>query len=84
MSNDSDSAVSLEGAVVDVVSGASRTPATTLSGPGARPFQGEVAAGRSMTGVYVFAVPVEERDHLRVAVSYRGSAPVVVLAGAAR
>lgn len=84
MSNGSDSPVSLEGAVIDLASGAAQNPAPTLSGPGAEPFQGEIPAGRSMTAVYVFAVPVDERDRLRVAVSYVSDAPVVVLAGAAR
>lgn len=84
MSNGSDSPVSLESAVVDVASGAAQNPAPTLSGPGAEPFQGKVPAGGSMRAVYVFAVPVDERDRLRVAVSYVSDAPVVVLAGAAR
>lgn len=83
MSNGSDSAVSLESAVVDLTTGADRTPAPTLTDPGGRPFVGEVPPGGSRTGVYVFAVPEDERDQLRVTVSYVGDAPVVVLAGAA-
>ena len=83
MSNGSDSAVSLESAVVDLTAGADRTPAPTLTGPGGRPFAGEVPAGGSMTAVYVFAVPEEEVDRVQVAVSYLSGAPVVVLAGAA-
>ena len=83
VSNDSNSAVSLESAVVDVTTGADRTPAPTLTGPGGKPFEGEVRAGGSMTAVYVFAVPEVARDHLQVAVSYASGAPVVLLAGAA-
>lgn len=83
MSNGSDSAVSLESAVVDLTTGADQTPAPTLTDPGGRPFAGDVPAGGSRTGVYVFAVPEDARDRLRVAVSYLSGAPVVVLAGAA-
>ena len=83
MSNGSDSAVSLESAVVDLTTGADQTPAPTLTDPGGRPFAGVVQAGGSRTGVYVFAVPEDARDRLRVAVSYLSGAPVVVLAGAA-
>ncbi len=82
MSNDSDTAVSLESVVVDATTGADRTPAPTLSGPGVELFEGEVPAGGSKTGVYVFAVPEDARDRLRVTVSYLSGAPVVALAGA--
>ncbi len=83
MSNGSDSAVSLESAVVDVSTGADRTPAPSLTGPGGRRFEGDVSPGGSMTAVYVFAVPEHERERLHVAVSYLAAAPVVVFAGAA-
>ena len=83
MTNRSDSAVSLEGAVVDLTVGRDRTPTALLTGPGVKEFQGEVAAGDSVTAAYVFAVPEDARDRLRVAVSYVADAPVVVLRGAA-
>jgi hypothetical protein len=82
MSNGSDSAVSLESAIVDATTGKDKTPAPTLSGPGAKPFEGEVAAGEAMTAVYVFGVPEDARDRLQVAVSYVADAPVVAFAGA--
>lgn len=84
MANASDTPVSLEGAVVEVASGADRAPASTLSGPGVRPFGGEVPAHGSVTAAYVFGVPEEARDRLQVTVSYTAAAPVVVFAGAAR
>lgn len=82
MSNDSDATVSLESVVVDATAGPDRTPAPTLSGPGAKLFEGEVPAGGSTTGVYVFAVPEDARDQLRVVVSYSSGAPAVALTGA--
>jgi hypothetical protein len=84
MSNSSDAAVSLEGAVVDVSTGADHTPAPGLTGPGGREFEGELPAGGSATAAYVFAVPEGDRDRLRVAVSYVAAAPVVVFAGPAQ
>jgi hypothetical protein len=83
MSNGSDSAVSLDSAVVNVSSGAGHTPASTLSGPGSKAFHGEVAPDDSMTGAYVFGVPEGARDRLQVTVSYSSEAPVVVFTGAA-
>ncbi len=84
MSNDSGSAVSLESVIVDATTGADRTPAPTLSGPGAELFDGEIQSGGSTTGVYVFAVPEDARDRLRVTVSYLSGAPAVAFAGGVR
>jgi hypothetical protein len=82
MSNGSSSAVSLESVIVDLTTGGDHVPAATLTGPGGKPFEGEVPAKGSVTAVYVFAVPEDARDHLQVAVSYVSDAPVVLLAGA--
>jgi hypothetical protein len=70
-------------AVVNLTFGADNTPATGLSGPGAASLPQEVAAGQTASGVYVFNVPSDQRDLVRVWVDYRLGLPVVVFEGAA-
>jgi hypothetical protein len=74
--------VSLDGAVVFVSYGRTRTPAVELSRDEQR-FQGSVPAGASRRGTYIFTVPRSERSDVRVEISYTGRAPTVVLEGAA-
>lgn len=81
--NDSPSPVLLEGVVVDLTYGAQNTSASPLSGPGALRFSGEVAAGATATGVYVFDVPVDERGAVSVLVSYAAAVSPVVFQGEA-
>lgn len=82
LANASDATLSLEPMVVAVTSGAQRNPALSLTGPGGRPFQGELPPGDSATGVYVYAVPEAQRRVLEVTVSATPTAPVVVFRGA--
>lgn len=81
LTNASDDEVSVDSAVVDLLAGQARTPAATLTGPGARTFEGDVAPGTSETGVYVFGLAPEERERVRVSVSYQSGAPVAVFTG---
>ncbi len=81
--NDSASPVSLVGVVVDLTYGAEKTSAAPLSGPGVVRFEGQVAAGGSATGVYVFDVPVDQRGVVTVLVSYLASVSPVVFEGPA-
>jgi hypothetical protein len=67
--------------VVNLTFGPDNTPAIGLSGPGAASFPQEVAAGQTATGVFVFNVPVDQRDLVRVWVDYRLEVPVVVFEG---
>ena len=53
------------------------------SGPGAVPLPQSVAPGKSATGKYVFRVPPEERDHVRVDFTYTLEAPKVIFTGPA-
>lgn len=81
LSNDSDSDVSVDSAVVDLLAGPDRTPAATLTGPGGQPFEGSLPSKGSVTGVYVFGVPPAARDRVQVSVSYQGGAARAVFVG---
>jgi hypothetical protein len=78
--NDADDAVSLDGVVVFLSYGDDRTPASQL-GSSSDPLMGDLAPGASRTGTYVFTVPPDQRDDVRVEISYTGSAPTVAFAG---
>lgn len=84
LTNDGAEPVSLEGVVIAVSYGVDEAPAGELSGPGGRPFGGELAPGRTVTARYVFAIPADERDRVRAVASYTGSAPSVAFAGSVR
>lgn len=73
-------AVSLDHVVVFVSYGADRTPASQF-GSSSEPVSGRLAPGKSRTGTYVYGVPLDQRDDVRVEVSYTGSAPTVAFSG---
>jgi hypothetical protein len=79
--NGADRAVDLNSVVVFVSFGRERTPASELS-EGARPLTGRVAPDDSRTGTYIYTVPEDEREQLRVEISYSGKAPTVAFEGA--
>lgn len=81
--NDSSSAVSLSHAQVDLRYGPDETPGLILSGSGSAPFEGDIAAGSSATGTYVFGVPADGRDVITILVTYDVTAPIVVFEGPA-
>jgi hypothetical protein len=81
--NDGDAPVSLESTVVTLYSGPEQLPATDLTGPGGVPLPGEIAAGATVTGVFIFAVPPEQRDQVKIGVDYTVGVPIVVFEGAA-
>jgi hypothetical protein len=83
LTNDSDQVVNLSRVLVDVTYGPDRTPGLALGEPGAEPFIGELASGRSAEGVYVFRVPDDERGQVQVYVSYDVEAPTLVFEGPA-
>lgn len=55
--------------------------ASGFTSPPAQPVRPEVAAGASASGVYVFAVPTEDRADVTVSVGYAASQPVVIFHG---
>ena len=84
VTNGTSGTISLAGVAVNMYYGADRTPASPLDDPSRRPFAGELAAGRSADGVYVFTVPAGARDHVTVEVGYQAGAPLVLFTGAIR
>lgn len=81
--NDTDAPVSLVATVVNLYAGSDQLPMVDLREPGAVPLPEDVAAGGTVTGVFVFAVPVEERDQVKVGVDYTVGVPIVVFEGQA-
>ena len=75
--------VQLGTTVVNVFMGTAQRPAQELSGPGAEPFPSAVAPGGTASGVFVFGVPLEERDQVAISVDFAVGVPVVVFQGAA-
>jgi hypothetical protein len=81
--NSGDEVIPLGNVVVFLSYGEDRTPASDLA-TGSRPLGGSIGAGERATGVYLFTVPPEARDDVRVEVSYTGKAPTVAFEGAVR
>ncbi len=79
--NSSSKAIGLNRVIVFVSYGKDRTPASELS-EGAKPFRGNVAPGQRLDGVYLFSVPKDQRDNVRIEVSYSGQEPTVAFEGA--
>lgn len=78
--NSSAAAVDLSTVVVNLAYGPDRTPANTFS-TGTSSFPASVAAGATVTGTYVFAVPTDAQDDLRLTFDYAVDVPVVVFEG---
>jgi hypothetical protein len=78
--NDGEDAVSLDSVVVFLSYGSDRTPATQFTSS-SEPLAGDLSPGSSRQGTYVFTVPTDQRDDVRVEVSYTGSAPTVAFTG---
>jgi hypothetical protein len=83
LTNGTDAALALARVQVDLNSGSDRAPGLALNEPGGAPFVGELAPGESADGVYVFGVPVDNRDQVQVLVLYSVDAPMVVFEGPA-
>lgn len=75
--------VQLDGVTVNAYYGTARTPAPPLtSEPRTSLFAGTLPAQAKATGAYVFSVPKDEQDQLRVEISYAATSPTVVFVGA--
>lgn len=81
--NDTAASVSLASTVVNLYAGVDQAPSMDLAEPGGSPLPDEVRAGRSATGTFVFAVPRDARNPVKIAVDYSAGIPVVVFEGAA-
>jgi hypothetical protein len=82
--NGSNKAIDTSNAVVNLYYGKAKTPGSPMSGPPSSPFGKSVPAGKTVTVVYVFRVPADQRSKLRIEVSYSPTAPVVVFVGPAQ
>lgn len=76
-----DRRVDLVPVVVNAYYGRERTPAVSMGEPGAEPFPGQLAPGRSATGVFVFNVPPAERDLVHLEFSWSPKQKPVILTG---
>lgn len=83
ITNDTDKVLSMASALVNVTFGADESPAAELSGPGTRAFPGSVAAGATATAVYVFSVPPDSRDDVRIYFNLEAETPIASFAGRA-
>ena len=81
--NDTSDTVSLASTVVNLFFGPEQSPATELTSSGGAPFPASVAPGATEQGVFVFAVPSDSRDQIRIAVDYSAGVPIVLFEGAA-
>ncbi|KRB37162.1 DUF4352 domain-containing protein [Microbacterium sp. Root180] len=78
--NDSDESVDLSTAMVSVTGSKDSFGQPTTSEPYS-PFLGSVEPGKSISGIYVFRLPAEERDSLQVTVEYVAGAPIALFTG---
>lgn len=81
--NDTEATVSLASTVVNLYAGAEQLPMVDLQEPGGLPLPDDVGAGATVTGVFVFAAPVDQRDQVKIGVDYLVGVPIVVFEGAA-
>lgn len=81
--NDGDKPISTGDVVVNVNIGSGNIPAISLSGPGVSAFPDDIAAKTSGSAVYVFLVPQNQRDMVRVFVNYDVDSTIAAFEGAA-
>lgn len=81
VTNNSGKPIDLANAVMTVEAGADKAPCTQLSGPRAEPLPAAAEPGQTVTGNYVYLVPVETRGLVTVYLSYSVDAPVAAFEG---
>lgn len=79
--NDSGAALDLSQVAVNAYVGADRIPAGTISEPGGAAFGGTLEVGASANGVYLFSIPVDQRDDVLIGVDYQAGHPTVTFRG---
>ena len=79
--NATSAALDLTSAVVNLYYGADRLPAIDLLEPGKVDFPGNVRAGETASGTFVFLVPVDERDDVTVEFDLSSDSTVLLFAG---
>ncbi|MCB5274221.1 hypothetical protein BJG92_01751 [Arthrobacter sp. SO5] len=81
VTNDTAKAISLDAAVVDVSYGKDEEPAGQLSGPDGVVFPASVEPGTSGVGVFVFSVPPDARDKVKIHFNLEAETPVATFEG---
>jgi hypothetical protein len=71
----------LNATVVSAYFGADRTPAPELREPGGSPLPAVVGSGKTVTGVYIFTVPEDQRNKVTLMVDYSVSVAPLVFEG---
>lgn len=82
LANGGSTAIETGKVVVNVEGGTDSSPAIQLSGPGAAPFPESTGAGKTSTGTFVFLIPNDQRDKVRILFNYQVSSPIVAFQGA--
>ncbi|WP_264702596.1 DUF4352 domain-containing protein [Micropruina sonneratiae] len=80
VSNYTDTAISIDSAVVNLTDSKGRV-GTPYAGSPARPLAGTIDAGRKATGVYVFSVKKSARSPITVTVTYEPGAETALFVG---
>ena len=73
--------VDLSSAVITVEAGADRLPCSELSGPDSVPFPAVVNPGETVTGKFVFLIPVESRSDVSLFLNFSVDAAVAAFKG---
>ncbi len=81
--NDTEAALSLDSAVVNVSYGDDSQPASQLSGPDPVAFPASVKPGDKGTGVFIFAIPLDARDKVVIHFNLEAETPIATFAGRA-
>lgn len=75
--------ISLDRALVDLSYGKEDSPAGQLSGPDPVAFPASVAPGATGAGVFIFAVPLDARDTVKIHFNLEAETPIATFAGRA-
>ncbi|MCC3272960.1 hypothetical protein MUK71_05130 [Arthrobacter zhangbolii] len=81
LTNETAAPLDLADVVVTVEAGPDALPAGELSGPDVSPFPARAEPAGTVSATYVFLVPVELRDLLRISLNYSPEEPIVVFQG---
>jgi lipoprotein-anchoring transpeptidase ErfK/SrfK len=81
INNSSPADAPLNTTVVSAYYGADLTPAPELREPGGAPLPSVVSSGKTVTGVYLFTVPEDERSNVTIMVDYSVDVDPLVFQG---
>lgn len=81
--NNTAAPLALDRALVDVSYGKDDAPASQLSGPDPVAFPASVAPGATGVGVFIFAVPLDARDTVKIHFNLEAETPIATFAGRA-